>query len=187
MKPQPNLKLIALLLPDSLSDQVKKEQFFIAKTWGPKHALRTPPHITLIPPISVTDAEENSLQELADKISKSVHSFTLHLHGYGSFRPKVIFIHAEDSTDLNELQTLWRKELLTTMPHVLDQYPERPFHPHVTLAHRDMNAVQYKVIQEYYSGKNFFAEIVIKNFYILKHCPDGWEKEKAFYFNNARL
>jgi len=180
MNKPPTLKLIALLLPESLSDQVKKEQLFIANAWGPKRALRTPPHITIIPPISVTDAEENSLLELADQISNIAHSFTLHLHGYGSFKPKVIFIHAEDSKELNGLQTSWRKELLATMPHVLDQYPERPYHPHLTLAHRDVTPEQFKRIWAHYVEQNFSAAFEAKSFWILEHNQNGWEPEREF-------
>ena len=59
MNQQSQLKLIALLLSETISQQVKKEQLYISKTWGPKHALRTPPHLTIIPPIDVTPGEED--------------------------------------------------------------------------------------------------------------------------------
>lgn len=187
MKSQPNLKLIALLLPDSLSDQVKKEQLFIANSWGPKRTLRTPPHITLIPPISVTDAEEDQLQNLAEKISKVVRSFTLQLNGYGSFKPKVIFIRPEDSPELNDLQITWRKGLLATMPQVLDQYPERPYHPHLTLAHRDVTPEQFKNIWNYYAQQEYKASFKVDNFWILRHETNQWMPENKFNFGNHNL
>ena len=187
MKPQPNLKLIALLLPDSLSDQVKKEQRFIANTWGPKRALRTPPHITLIPPISVTDAEENSLLKSAEKISKEFCYFRLQLDGYAAFKPKVIFIHPEESPELNDLQAAWRRELLATMPYILDQYPERPYHPHLTLAHRDVTPEQFKKIWDHYAHQEYTASFKVDSFWILRHETNQWRPEKEFNFGNHKL
>ena len=175
-----NLKLIALLLPGSLSDQVKKEQLFIANTWGSKHALRTPPHITVIPPISVNDDEEKSLLKIAEKISKVIHPFTLQLDRYDSFKPRVVFIHPEDSIELNDLQVVWRRELLASIPHVLEKYPERPYHPHITLAHRDVTPEQFKKIWMHYAEQKFSSSFGVKSFWILKHNRNGWEPEKEF-------
>ena len=180
MKQLQNLKLIALLLPGSLSEEVKKEQLFISITWGSKHALRTPPHITIIPPLSVTDTEEKSLLTIAEKISENIQPFTLHLDGYRSFKPKVVFMHVETSPELNDLQVVWRKELLSTMPHVLDQYPERPYHPHITLAHRDVTPEQFKKIWTHYAEQKFSTSFEVKSFCILKHNQNGWGPDREF-------
>ena len=187
MNQQSQLKLIALLLPDAISQHVKNEQQFIAKTWGPKHALRTPPHITIIPPLSVTDDEEKSLLKIGEKIRQSTHVFTLHLDQYDTFKPRVVFIHLSDSSELNVLHDLWRKDLMKIMPHLMDRYPERPYHPHITLANRDVTPDQFKKIWAHYAEKTYTASFQINTFWILNHEHHGWVKEKEFQFISSQI
>jgi 2'-5' RNA ligase len=177
-----NLKLIAILLPDTISQQVKKEQLFIAKTWGPKHALRTPPHITIIPPLSTTDAEEISLLKIGEKICATSQAFILDLDKYDAFQPRVVFIHTKDSPGLNALQATWRKELLSTLPHALDRYPERPYHPHITLAHRDVKPEQFKKIWAHYAEQEYATSFEVNRYWMLRHEKSGWIPEKEFHF-----
>jgi 2'-5' RNA ligase len=174
------LQLIAVLPSDEVSTLVRQQQQHIATVWGPKHALRTPPHITLIPPIAVTEADREVLWTCAERISKRATSFPLHLDGYSAFKPHVIYIHVTETTELNQLFTLWRKELMSVIPHVLEKYPDRPYRPHMTLAHRDVTPAQFKQIWEYYAELEFSASFEVDRFWILRHEMHGWVKEEMF-------
>ena len=174
------LQLIAVLPPDEVSTLVRQQQQHIATLWGPKHALRTPPHITLIPPIAVTETERDVLWKCAERISKKTTSFPLHLDGYSAFKPHVIYIRITESNELNQLYTLWRTELMALMPHVLEKYPDRPYHPHMTLAHRDVTPDQFRKIWAYYAEKEFQASFVVDRFWVLRHTKEGWEKERDY-------
>src|SRR5689334_16324856 len=106
-----NLKLIAILIPDPLAAHVKAEQKYIADHFGPKHALRTPPHITLIPPLEVSDEEIKKIISIGKEISTQMQSFTLELNGFGAFNPRVVFIKVIENKILNNLYRLWRENL----------------------------------------------------------------------------
>ncbi len=176
------LKLIALLLPPSVADRVRQEQQYIALHFGPKHALRTPPHITLIPPLAVTPAENSLLIKMAEKISHAYKPFSLQLDGFDAFPPKVVYLRLQESPALEALYKLWRRELMLQLPHLLDKYPDRPYHPHVTLAHRDVTREQFNAIREHFSGREFRTAWEVKGFWTLEHVPRGWEPEREFGF-----
>lgn len=175
------LKLIAIIPPEPVFSQVRHEQEYIRDTWGPSHALRTPPHLTIIPPLALNSAEVGLLYGMADAIAYESSPFDIELNGYGAFRPRVIFIHPNIPPALQALHDIWRLALLSRMPHVLDKYPDRPFHPHVTLAHKDVKGGQFAPMWSYYANKEFHAQFHVDHFHILKHIGEGWVMERKFH------
>lgn len=173
-----NLKLIAILPQEPYFSEIRKEQEYIATTWGPVHALRTPPHITIVPPVSLTSSEVGWLFGMAGALSGSLPSFKMELHDYGSFKPRVIFINTIINRELHEMYDLWHQALLSKMPHVLDKYPDRPYHPHLTLAHKDVSTQQFDRIWRYYANKKYRVSFTADHFCILNHTENGWEVEK---------
>ena len=177
------LKLIAILIPDPVAILVKAEQQYIADHFGPKHALRTPPHITLIPPLEVNNEEIKKIVSIGKEISTQIQSFKLELNGFGTFKPRVVFIKIMENKLLNDLYRLWRSQLEQHAPHLLARYPDRPYHPHLTLAHRDVTPHQFDAIWKYYEEKSFELEIEITGSWMLKHSSSGWEREMEFKFD----
>src|SRR5687768_2551403 len=86
------LKLVAIVLPEPLFSYVRAEQTYIAETWGPRQSLRTPPHITIIPPLHLLPDEIARLNEIAKEIASANPMFELKVNGFGAFPPRVIFI-----------------------------------------------------------------------------------------------
>ena len=89
------LKLIAIVLPEPLFSFVREQQKYISDTWGCRHALRTPPHITIMPPLSLSNNEVTILEGIAKDAAKRIESFTLHISGYGAFKPRVVFLQPD--------------------------------------------------------------------------------------------
>jgi 2'-5' RNA ligase len=179
-----NLKLIALVPPEPIFSEIRKEQIHIADTWGPKHALRTPPHLTIIPPLSLTSSEIGWLFGMAGALAGTFYPFEMRLKDYNSFKPRVVFIQPVVPKELHDLFEIWHQALMVKMPHVLDRYPERPYHPHVTLAHKDVTHPQFDKIWNYYSGKQFRTTFKVDHFCILSYHEHGWEVEKRYYFTD---
>ncbi len=177
---QNNLKLIALIPPEPVYSVIRKEQEYIADMWGPKHALRTPPHITVIPPIALTSSEVGWLFGMAYALAGSLPSIRMELNDYGSFKPRVIYVNTIISKELHELYDLWHEALLLKMPHVFDKYPDRPYHPHLTLAHKDVTHPQFDKMWRQYANKKYRASFVADHFCILNHTAEGWEVEKKY-------
>ena len=167
------LKLIAILPPTGIAEKVKQEQQFIADRWGPKHALRTPPHLTIIPPLAVNPTSFNAIKRMAAVIASGMNPFTIQLKGYGAFKPRVVYIHPVIPPAMQTLYRQWRDALEVELPQLLDRYPDLPYHPHLTLAHRDVYPDQFSSIWRHYQGRSFDAHFEVKSFWILHHGPDG--------------
>ncbi len=179
---QQNLKLIAIIPPEPVFSDIRKEQEYIADTWGPKHAMRAPPHITIIPPLALTSSEVGWLFGMANALSGSVSGFTMDLRDYGSFKPRVLYINPLVNHDLHDLYDLWHQSLLAKMPHVLEKYPDRSFHPHITLAHKDVTHRQFDEMWNHFSSKKYRASFRADHFCILQYTGEGWVVEKKYPF-----
>lgn len=177
------LKLIAILVPEPIRSQVVAEQHHIAIEWGPKHALRTPPHLTIIPPLSVDDKTDEILRDIAITVVQRTTPFNLQLHGYGAFKPRVVFIQPGESDALQDLYRQWRVLLERSTPQLLRKYPDRPYHPHLTLAHRDVAPEQFRPMWNHYKDKSFEASFDVSGFWILNNTTSGWEPETEFQFS----
>ena len=97
------LKLIAVVLPEPLFSYVKEQQNFIADTWGCCKALRTPPHITLIPPMSLKAEEILILESILSKIAEKNSRFVLDVNEYEAFRPRVVYLNTTLPKELSKL------------------------------------------------------------------------------------
>lgn len=177
-----NLKLIAIIPPQEVYAEVRALQEYIAQTWGPKHALRTPPHITIIPPVSLSSAQTGWLYGMAYAMAGTLTPFQLKLNGFDFFKPRVVYIRPVVSAPLQELHEIWQSALLSKMPHILDTYPPRPYHPHLTLAHKDVTRSQFDLMMNFFNNKTFNANFTVDRFYILSYREQGWEIEREYPF-----
>lgn len=174
------LKLIAIIPPEPAFTEIRNEQEYIARKWGPAHALRTPPHITLIPPISLTSGEAGWLYGMAEALSGMYPPFSISLRNYETFKPRVIFINLMHSPELKDLHETWLEAIRLKMPHVLEKFPDRPFHPHVTLAHKDLVRGQYDQMWRFYSARKYDATFPVNEFCILDYNGEGWSVERRY-------
>ncbi len=179
---QRNLKLIAIVPPEPVYSDIKSQQENIASTWGPKHALRTPPHITIIPPLLLSSQEVGWLYGIAYAIAGSQVPFKIPLKNYGSFKPRVIYISPIVNTNLQELQEIWHQAIKTKMPHVLSKYPDKPYQPHITLAHKDVTHLQFDQMWKHFAGQEYQSSFEVNRFSILNYSEAGWAIEKEYIF-----
>lgn len=70
-------------------------------------------------------------------------SFSIRLHHFDSFAPKVIFVHVQPGEEL--LQIKYRlDEHLIPLKGFSFKKEQRPFHPHITIANRDLAKKDFK-------------------------------------------
>jgi len=184
MQEDPNsdtqLKLIAIVLPDPLFSLVREEQNFIARTWGCRQALRVPPHITLIPPLSIKEKESKELESIAKEVATHRKPFSIKINGYDTFSPRVIFLKPNFPYELGLLYTELRDAIVPKIPQALSRYPDESFHPHITLAYRDLTPDQFKEMWKHYKNKKAKFLIDINQFNILVNTEEGWMIESTY-------
>ena len=172
---------IAIVPPEPVFSEIEKVKREISQKYNNKSSLRSPAHITLHMPFEMKEEKEGSLIE---KISSFKFSspFSVQLKDYSCFEPKVIFIDVIKNVTLNTLQ----KELVFHVKsnlNIFNQYEDkRAYHPHVTIAFRDLKKSDFYLANEEYKTKSFTAEFKVNSFFLLKHTGKIWLPLKEFSF-----
>lgn len=173
---------IALIPPEPLREQLHAIKLRIKEEYQSKGALNSPPHITLHMPFEWKDAKEEkliaSLKQFADEREK----FQVIIQGFSCFPPRVIFADIPTTPALQLLQ----KELHSHCKRDLNlfnaQYRDLPFHPHITLAFRDLKKDTFEKAWTYYREQNFSGEFITDRITLLKKDEKEWMPLADFFF-----
>ena len=87
-----DLYFIALFVHGELAEKIRTIQLYCSETYQSKKALRSPPHVTLIPPFRDNDSIENILDKKLTPFFGKYHSFKVELNGFSKFGARTIFI-----------------------------------------------------------------------------------------------
>lgn len=174
---------IAIVPPEPVLLEIQQIKERIYETHQTKGALRSPGHITLHMPFTFDDNKEDKLVKCLNAFQFNTR-FLIHLKNYDCFEPRVLFINVEEEIELYELQ----KQVVNHVKKQLNLFNQaesmRGFHPHVTVAFRDLKkTVFYKLIEEY-QNKLFNANFTCQSFCLMKQQADKWCVHKEFYFSN---
>lgn len=172
---------IAIVPPEPLLSEIQEIKLSIFETYQTKGALRSPGHITLHMPFSFeSEKEENLIKALED--FKFYKSFKIQLNHFACFAPRVVYIHVEEQALLNTLQKQLVQHVKQNLQLFNQSDDKRGFHPHVTVAFRDLKKQNFYAIWETYKTKDFKAEFLCDSFFLLKHLNQRWEVYKEFKF-----
>lgn len=128
---------IAIILPGELNKKVLKWKNYMHETYGCEVGLRSPAHITLLPPFRMHEQKEQHLITGIDVISSTVQPFTITLNNFSAFKPGTIFADVVATDQLRSLKAAVDNFFLQT-DHKIN-IDNRPFHPHITIATRDLH------------------------------------------------
>lgn len=101
----------------------------VRRATGDRLADQMPPHVTLVPPVTVRGSLAEVDAVLADAAGRAA-PFEVHLRGTGSFRPVSEVVFVTVATGIGGFEQL--AESLRVPP--LDPPRAFPYHPHVTVA-----------------------------------------------------
>lgn len=162
-----DLYFIALLPPPVLCtriDEIRKE---CSDTHGVFSALKTPVHITLIPPFKLRSSLEHKLLQTLNR-ARNFNPFLQELEDFGGFPEHTIYIHAHKGLGISNLSRTLRAVL---KPFELTF--KNSLHPHITIAYRDAEAA-YPAILEQYSKRTFRASFMVNHYSLLRHDGKKW-------------
>lgn len=154
----------------------------MAQTYHSKAALRSPPHITLHMPFRLGVKKlvrlQNALQNFCDKQGP----LEIELDGFSTFSPKVIFIDVVPDPQLDDLQK-GIAELMKTELNIFNaNFQDRPFHPHVTVAFRDLRKSQFHQAWQHFKTQTFQERVRFDELSLLIHEHSKWIVECNFPF-----
>lgn len=171
---------IAFIPPEPIyNDGLKLKHFFLEK-YNSKAALKSPPHITLHMPFWWKEQKEEKLIKKLEAFAKNYDPIKVCLDNFSSFPPRVIFINVAASEALNDFQKSIQRFCKQELNLFNANYKEHPYHPHLTLAFRDLKKSAFKEAWEEFSVKDYKAEFMADKLSLLKHDGKMWTVFRDF-------
>lgn len=165
---------IALVAPPEINEQVLEWKNYMKDNHGCKVALRSPAHLTLVPPFWMEENLEETLRNAVDLFSAGRPDFLVQLDGFSSFPPQVLFVNVVPNHHLNQLYFELNEFLITRVEFPISK-DDREFQPHVTFAVRDLHKKAYREAWEHFRNKKYKAEWKVNGISILRHNKKNWD------------
>jgi len=170
---------IAIVPPEPLLSSIQEIKQTVFEDYGTKGALRSPGHITLHMPFSWEEEKEEKL--IAELSAFTFNTpFQLQLKDYGCFEPRVVFINVLENAPLAALQHELVKHVKQKLQLFNQSDDMRGFHPHVTVAFRDLKKPVFYQLWEKYRNEYFAAEFECSSFCLLRHNNQHWDVYREF-------
>lgn len=178
-------KYFIAIVPDkALYNEIHALKETIGASYRTKGALRSPPHITLHMPFLWSEAKEQRLASSLRDFAAAHGPVSITLNGYSCFPPRVVFLAVEDNDALTKLQHELFRFCKIELNLFNANYQDRPFHPHITLAFRDLRKDQFKLLWQEVEKKTFNASFVADAITLLKHDGHRWLEHDRFALGN---
>ena len=168
---------VAFGLPDPWTTELQgwRERF------GDPNAAGIPPHVTLLPPTALREADLDDVEEHLRRVAASERPFRMHLRGTASFRPvsPVVFVPVvEGIPDCERIQAKVRSG-------PLHRELKFPYHPHVTVAHDLDEAALDRAFSEL---RHYDARFQVWGFTLFEQDRQGvWRPQRDFPFGGGGL
>ncbi|HWC55145.1 MAG TPA: 2'-5' RNA ligase family protein [Chitinophagaceae bacterium] len=165
---------IALIAPEKINQRVLKWKLWMQEKFQCQAALKSPAHITLIPPFWMQPELENELHHSIDEFSVTQNPISIQLNGFSCFKPKVLYVNVEINEALNNLKDLLEQFLIQKEKFRLSR-EDRSFQPHVTIATRDLHKKAFYEAWDHFKKINYSAEWIADGISVLKHNKKNWD------------
>jgi 2'-5' RNA ligase len=176
---------LAIIPPEPFISKYNEIKEEISRQFSVKYALKSPPHITLKMPFSFNEAKEEYLLSRISSFLENQERFPIQISGIGSFGERVIFQKISQSAPLSQLQSelksFCKREL-----HLVDELSDRNFHPHLTLAFKDLKSIKFKGIMDLCNELQFNSEFLVDQLILLKRIEGRWVIFKEILFGSIQ-
>lgn len=170
---------IAIIPPEQVYSEALQLKHYFNDRYYSKAALNSPPHITLHMPFVWKENKEAELITCLEAFAKSQRSFEVRLNNYSAFEPRVIFIDVMKDERLALLQKQLKRFCKVELNLFNADYKEFAFHPHITLAFRDLKKAEFYKAWEEFKEKKFEATFAVNSIVLLKHDGKEWKVFKS--------
>jgi len=143
-----NSYYIALVPNAKISEEILKLKLDAEAKFGTKLALRSPAHITLVPPFTANDEELAHVLLAVNHQVKRHKQLHITIDDRDNFGSHTIFLQIKNSLQLSKLF----EELFVQVSQLVKTTDYKQFIPHITLANRDIPAESFSKILAYFKA-----------------------------------
>lgn len=167
-----SLFFLAIIPPPKVAEQITQFKTYAAHHFDSSHALKSPPHITLLPPFRFNNIQLETLKRLLPDWLRATNRFNIELKNFAAFAPRVIYVDVIKNPVLVKLQ----QHLKSSFENSFGFHPDRHagYHPHMTVAFKDLSRKMYDQAWDYFSSLEYEDEFEVVGITILKHLNDKW-------------
>ena len=168
-----NMYYIALVCPPETNKKIEQFKLWMKEQFGCIVALKSPGHITLIPPFWLDNTREATLQETLQSFKASLGNLKIELDGFSHFNKRVLFVQVKENLQMEKLQKQADEHFKQSFSDAIRK-DQLPFHAHVTIANRDMKPFHFEMAWQYFSVKEFHEKFFIKTISLLRLNMGKW-------------
>ncbi len=169
-----SMYFVAVVCPDEINQKVLSFKHWMRDQFGCTVALKSPAHITLIPPFWVKQEEEAKILAALHSFQQRKEQINIQLNGFSHFSNRVLFVQVEQNASLALLKSDVELHFTSVFPEII-QKDNRPFHPHVTIANRDMSPAAFIQSWGHFSKEKYHATFPVSSFSLLKLVEGKWQ------------
>lgn len=165
---------LALVCPLNVDEKILQFKYWMRDHFNCTVALKSPAHITLVPPFWHPEKDEPELIGFLRGFSSSILPITINISGFSHFEKRVLYAAISENPPLKGLQaavTAYFEQFIK----VQNQNEGRNFHPHITIANRDMKKGDFDKAWQYFSTKKFTDLFTSDKLSLLKLGEGKWE------------
>jgi 2'-5' RNA ligase len=167
-----NKYLVSILPPEPLATGIYAVKEYVRDQYKSKASLNSPAHITLHMPFEF-DNEDKLLTKFKEL---EVKPFRIDLKDFGCFKPRVIFIAVKENPQLEATQRMVTDFCKQELNVFNADYKDQPFHPHITLAFRDLKKDAFQVAWNEFKTKSYEGSFECRHISLLKHDGKFWRE-----------
>ncbi len=177
------LFFIALVPPEPISREVEAFKQLARERFHSERALRSPAHITLFPPFFWQETKSGLLKEVLKEFAAEQFPFEVELRHFACFKPRVIFIHPLLSPSFEHLHTALALRLEDRLG--LFSEDKRSFHPHMTIAFKDLKREVFPEAWAYFGKISYHRTFLADRLALLNHRSHNWEIDEVYAFEGV--
>lgn len=164
---------IAVLCSPDIDKKIQAYKLWMRDRFGCTVALKSSAHITLIPPFWLQNEKEQLLIDTIHSFQTTITPFNIHLQQFAHFSNRVIFAAVEENHQLGSLRKAVENHFIQLF-HVEIKPDDRPFHPHVTIANRDIKPGDFIKAWDHFKRQSFDEQFHASTISLLKLNPGKW-------------
>ena len=133
-------------------------------------------------PFRIEEENEKDIIECLKHFARRESEFHIDLKDFDCFPPRVLFIRIVDHKPLVDFHDRFKERVSRELG--LQIKSPFPFHPHMTIATRDLTEEAFGNAWPELKNRTFEASFTAKSLFLLKHNGKDWDVYEEFQFGH---
>ena len=165
---------VAIVCPEQINEKVLQFKNWMKTRFDCTVALKSPAHITLVAPFWLENEKEAELIVSLMAFRSTTGHFDIRLEGFDHFGKRVLFIAVMENLLLKQLKEQVDIHFLESFAGIMKK-DTLTFHPHITIANRDMQPSHFEKGWEYFSKIDYSVSFTADSVSLLKLVEGKWK------------